>query len=132
VRTVGDVAGAVRRVVPRDASGIDPATRTFQALRIAVNDEAGHVARGLRAALSALAPGARLAVVSFHSGEERAVKEAFAEAVGAGRARVVTKKAVRPTEEEVRKNPRAEPARLRVAEAVSASGGVPARERRRR
>ena len=119
VRTVGDLRAAVLRVVRRDASGIDPATRTLQGLRIAVNDEAGHVARGVRAALALAALGARVAVISFHSGEERAVKEAFAEAVGAKRARVTTKKAIRPTEEEVRGNPRASPARLRVAEVVS-------------
>ena len=118
VRTVGDLAHAVRRVVRRDASGIDPATRTFQALRMAVNDEPGHLARGLRAALHATLPGGRVAVISFHSGEERAVKAAFAEAVRDGRARVVTAKGVRPTEMETRENPRASPARLRVAEAV--------------
>jgi 16S rRNA C1402 N4-methylase RsmH len=57
-------------------------------------------------------------VIAFHGGEERAVKEAFREAVLAGRARVVTTKAVRPTEGEVEENPRASPARLRVAEAT--------------
>jgi 16S rRNA (cytosine1402-N4)-methyltransferase len=131
IRTVGDLAGAIRRVVRRDASGIDPATRTFQALRIAVNDEASHVARGLRAALSALEPLGRLAVISFHGGEERAVKEAFREGVATGRARIVTKKAVRPTETETRSNPRASPARLRVAEALGDEAGTRAEGARR-
>ena len=127
VATVGDLRAAISRAVRRDASGIDPATRTFQALRIAVNDEAGHVARGLAAALTLAAPGARVAVVSFHSGEERAVKVAFSDAVATGRARVVTKKAIRPTEAEVRENPRASPARLRVAEVVLESESREAR-----
>jgi 16S rRNA (cytosine1402-N4)-methyltransferase len=118
--TVGDLRRVVASVVRRDASGIDPATRTFQALRIAVNDEAGHLARGVRAALAATKPSGRVAVIAFHSGEERAVKAAFHEATKAGRARVVTKKPVRPTEDEVRANPRARPARLRVAEVLAA------------
>jgi 16S rRNA (cytosine1402-N4)-methyltransferase len=124
VRTVGDLLAAVRGVVRRDASGIDPATRTFQALRMGVNDEPGHLARGLRAALRALAPGGRLAVLCFHSGEERAVKEAFSEAAREGLARVVTRKPVRPTEEESRRNARARPARLRVAEATEGGDGA--------
>jgi 16S rRNA (cytosine1402-N4)-methyltransferase len=129
VRTVGDLLLAVRGVVRRDASGIDPATRTFQALRIAVNDEAGHLARGLSAALRALEAGGRLAVICFHSGEERAVKEAFAGAVREGLARVVTRKPVRPTEDEARRNARARPARLRVAEALGSTGpGATGRE----
>ena len=124
VRTVGDLVAAVRSAVRRDASGIDPATRTFQALRIVVNDEAGHLARGLDGALRALRPGGRIAVISFHSGEERAVKEAFRLAVGEGRARVVTNKGIRPTEDEVARNPRAAPARLRVAEVVRRDGAT--------
>src|SRR5213078_3502143 len=103
---------------------------TFQALRIAVNDEAGHLARGVRAALAATAPLVRVAVIAFHSGEERAVKVAFHEATKAGRVRVVTKKPVRPTGEEVRANPRARPARLRVAEVVAA-GAEAERSRKR-
>lgn len=123
VRTVRDLVAAVERVVRRDASGLHPATRTFQALRMAVNDEPGTVTRGLRVALGALAPRGRLAVISFHSGEERAVKDAFLAAREAGRARVVTTKAVRPTEAEVADNPRASSARLRVAEAVGEEEG---------
>jgi 16S rRNA (cytosine1402-N4)-methyltransferase len=130
--TVGDLRRVVVRVVRRDASGIDPATRTFQALRIAVNDEAGHLARGVRTALSKAAPGGRVAVIAFHSGEERAVKEAFHEAVATGRARIVTKKPVRPTEREVQENPRARPARLRVAEVAVAVGDGDAGSKRGR
>ena len=122
VRTVGDVVAAVERVVRRDASGLHPATRTFQALRMAVNDEPTTVGKGLRVALDALAPRGRLAVISFHSGEERAVKAAFLRAREAGRVRVLTTKAVRPTEAEVAGNARASSARLRVAEAVEAEG----------
>lgn len=120
VRTIGDLVAAVRRVVRRDASGLDPATRTFQALRIAVNDEQAHLERGLKEALRLTNAGGRVAVISFHSGEERAVKRAFLDAVATGRARIVTKKAVGPGEEEERSNPRASPARLRVAEVVAA------------
>ncbi|HUY68357.1 MAG TPA: 16S rRNA (cytosine(1402)-N(4))-methyltransferase RsmH, partial [Alphaproteobacteria bacterium] len=69
------LAGIVRRAVPRAADGIDPATRTFQALRIYVNDELGELRRGLAAAESLLKPQGRLAVVSFHSLEDRAVKD---------------------------------------------------------
>lgn len=122
VATVGDLVAAIRRIVRRDASGVDPATRTFQALRIAVNDETGHLSRGLSGALEALEPGGRLAVICFHSGEERLVKEAFREAARAGRARIVTKKPIRPTEDETRRNPRARPARLRVAEVCEGGG----------
>ena len=123
VRTVGDLLAAVRGAVRRDASGLDPATRSFQALRMAVNDEPGHLARGLAVALGATEVGGRVAVISFHSGEERAVKEAFRVAVHGGWARLVTAKAIGPTETEVRENPRASSARLRVAE-VTAEGGA--------
>lgn len=113
--SVEALAAAIRRAALRGGR-IDPATRSFQALRIWVNDEAGHLERGLRAALEALAPGGRLLVLCFHSGEERAVKAAFAEAVRAGLGRVITKKPIRSSEQESADNPRARPARLRVFE----------------
>ena len=74
LRTVGDLRRVVTSVVRRDASGIDPATRTFQALRIYVNDELFELAEALAAAERILAPGGKLVVVSFHSLEDRLVK----------------------------------------------------------
>ncbi len=95
---------------------IDPATRTFQALRIAVNRELDVLAEGLETAIELLAPRGRLVVICFHSGEEREVKQAFREAKQAGRGRVLTKKPVRAMDVEVKRNPRARPARLRAFE----------------
>jgi 16S rRNA (cytosine1402-N4)-methyltransferase len=112
----------------------DPATRAFQALRIAVNDELGELERGLAAAEQVLAPGGRLAVVSFHSLEDRAVKEFVRVRSGrtpapsrhappraeerAATLRDLTRKPVPPSDAEVSANPRARSARLRVAEKV--------------
>lgn len=101
----------------------DPATRTLQALRIRVNDEMGHVERGLEAALAVTRPGGRVVVISFHSGEDRRVKNAFRAAARAGRGRVRTRKPVRATEMETRENRRARPARLRAFE-LDAGGGT--------
>ena len=127
-----DLAALVRRTVPRDPSGIDGATRSFQALRIAVNDELGEVERGIAAALHMLAPGGRLVVVAFHSLEDRIVKQAMAAAAGRGGAsrhdpaalvgraeagfRLLTSRALRPEEAECSANPRARSARLRGIE----------------
>jgi 16S rRNA (cytosine1402-N4)-methyltransferase len=111
--SVEQLARVVRSAALR-THRIDPATRTFQALRMAVNDEPGHLTRGLKAAIDVTADGGRVAVIAFHSGEERLVKAAFREAVARGRGRVVTKKPIRSSEGEVRSNPRARPARLRV------------------
>jgi 16S rRNA (cytosine1402-N4)-methyltransferase len=119
-RSVEQLARAARSAALR-TKRIDSATRTFQALRMAVNDEPGHLARGLAAAIEAVAPGGRVLVIAFHSGEERLVKAAFREAAAGGRGRVVTKKPIRSSEDEVRSNPRARPARLRVFE-VGAAG----------
>ncbi len=94
----------------------DAATRSFQALRIAVNDEFAHLERGIEAALRAVAPGGRVVVISFHSGEDRRVKQAFREAAREGRGVARTKKPERPTEAEVYENRRARPARLRAFE----------------
>ncbi len=93
-----------------------PATRTFQALRIAVNEELLHLERGLGHAIETLAPGGRLVVLCFQSGEERLVKVAFREAKLAGKGEVLTRKPVRATAEELRRNPRARPTRLRAFE----------------
>jgi 16S rRNA (cytosine1402-N4)-methyltransferase len=131
--TTGDLAALVRSKVPRDPSGIDGATRSFQALRLAVNDELGEVERGLAAAAQLLAPGGRLVVVAFHSLEDRIAKRFMAEAAGRGtgasrhdpgalaartapRFRLLTPRALRPTEAETRDNPRARSARLRALE----------------
>src|SRR5208282_5735999 len=75
IRRTVELAAIVRGAVPRPEPGLDPATRTFQALRIAVNDELGELDRGLVAAEQLLIPGGRLAVVSFHSLEDRRVKQ---------------------------------------------------------
>ena len=130
--TTADLAALVRRAVPRDPSGIDGATRSFQALRIAVNDELGEVERGIAAAMKLLAPGGRLVVVAFHSLEDRIVKQAMAAASGrggasrhdpaalSGRAKpafhLLTPRALRPQEAECSANPRARSARLRGIE----------------
>jgi 16S rRNA (cytosine1402-N4)-methyltransferase len=103
------VRGCVPRK-PRDK--IDPATRTFQALRIAVNDELGSLERALKQMPDCLRVGGRAAVISFHSLEDRRVKEAFRDDT---RYEVLTRKPLRPTDREVEANPRARSAKLRVA-----------------
>lgn len=114
VRTVGDLVEICRRCVPRGKNhDIHPATRTFQALRIAVNDELGILQRTLASAADWIAPGGRLAAISFHSLEDRIVKNAFRDDE---RWTVLTKKPLRPTEREIRDNPRSRSAKLRVAE----------------
>ena len=93
-----------------------PATRVFQALRIAVNDELGSLAQALPAAWKRLRPGGRLAVISFHSLEDRIVKRQFKEWSVRKEGTLVFKKPVLPSEEEIRENPRARSAKLRVVE----------------
>ncbi|TAK04746.1 16S rRNA (cytosine(1402)-N(4))-methyltransferase RsmH [Patescibacteria group bacterium] len=95
------------------------ATRTFQALRIAVNGELENLDRGLAAALTLLAPGGRLAVISFHSLEDRIVKHAFQRWTQEGRATILTKKPLTATPNETKTNPRSRSAKLRVAEKIS-------------
>ncbi|MBP1804623.1 16S rRNA (cytosine(1402)-N(4))-methyltransferase RsmH [Rubellimicrobium aerolatum] len=139
VATTLELAGIVAGCLPRQKPGEKhPATRTFQALRIAVNDEYGELARGLEAAERALAPGGLLAVVSFHSVEDRMVKRflqlragrmgqgsRYAPEVGAEAPafEMVTRKSVEPDEAELAANPRARSARLRVARRTAAPAG---------
>ncbi|MCI0341833.1 MAG: 16S rRNA (cytosine(1402)-N(4))-methyltransferase RsmH [Planctomycetales bacterium] len=115
LRTTRDLARTVERAAGRHGR-IHPATRTFQALRILVNDEHGRLARGLDEALGLLPPGGRLAVISFHSGEDRIVKGRFRERAREGRVKILTKKPIFPGEGEVAGNPRARSARVRAAE----------------
>lgn len=114
--TAKDLAHHTSKVARFRRPGLHPATRTFQALRMAVNDELGALATSLPAAWSALRPGGRLAVISFHSLEDRIVKQFFRAEKGAGRANLLTPKPVQASREEVRRNPRSRSAKLRVAE----------------
>jgi 16S rRNA (cytosine1402-N4)-methyltransferase len=104
----------VARVVPRSGR-IHPATRTFQALRIAVNDELGALRAGLAAAIDLTASGGRIAIISFHSLEDRIVKHTFRDNP---HLQAVTRKPLVAGDEELAMNPRARSAKLRVAERV--------------
>jgi 16S rRNA (cytosine1402-N4)-methyltransferase len=119
VRDTVDLAGVVARAVRAPAHAkIHPATRTFQALRIAVNDELGALRDGLDAALARTAPGGRIAAISFHSLEDRIVKQTFRDDP---RARPITRKPVVAAEDELATNPRARSAKLRIAERMEVS-----------
>jgi len=131
LRTTADLAAIAARVLGRGRPGLHPATRTFQAIRIAVNDEIGELERFLADGWEVLRPGGRLAVLAYHSLEDRRVKEAFrrwaADCVcpprmprcvcgWSAKVRVLTRRPVRPSDVEVARNPRARSARLRVVE----------------
>ncbi len=134
--TTTQLANVIRAVVPPDRSGIDPSTRSFQALRIRVNDELGELERALQQALALLAPGGRLVVVSFHSLEDRIVKRFMVEAAGRAPAPsrhdpagllgrkapewdLLTPRALRPSDSETHANPRARSARLRALQRLN-------------
>ncbi|MCS6932725.1 MAG: 16S rRNA (cytosine(1402)-N(4))-methyltransferase RsmH [Acetobacteraceae bacterium] len=132
ITTTGRLARIIHSVMPRDPSGQDSATRSFQALRIRVNDELGEIERGLSAAARLLSPGGRLVVVAFHSLEDRIVKRFMAEAAGRApapsrhdpaalsrkrrtpRFALLTPRAVLPGAAEIAANPRARSARMRA------------------
>jgi 16S rRNA (cytosine1402-N4)-methyltransferase len=136
IETTGQLAEVVRSAIPAASKGkrfhspsIHPATRVFQALRIAVNDELNAVKTVLPIAINLLRPGGRLAVISFHSLEDRIVKHAFKDASTeiisppgmmleekSAEIRLVNKKPITATEEEVQRNPRSRSAKLRVIE----------------
>jgi 16S rRNA (cytosine1402-N4)-methyltransferase len=126
VETTGKLAAIVARALPRHERGKNPATRTFQALRITVNDELGELERFLDVAADCLRPGGRLVVIAFHSLEDRIVKLRLRELAGRGpggrrtgepaQLRLLTKHVVVPGDEERARNPRARSARLRAAE----------------
>ena len=136
IRRTGELADIIRAAVPNPDPRLDPATRSFQAVRIAVNDELGELDRGLAAAERLLAPGGRLAVVSFHSLEDRRVKDFLRLRSNAmprtsrhepppvepmtPSFRLLYRRALRPSVAEVARNPRSRSARLRAAERTAA------------
>ncbi len=146
IDTTADLVDAIKRAVPTPAqfAGGHPARRTFQAIRIAVNDELGSLERALPAAWQLLRPGGRMAVISFHSLEDRLVKRFFAELARGcicppelpvcvcghePEAELVSRRALRPSEGEVADNPRSQSGRLRVAIKLNAGSDVPDLER---
>ena len=134
IRTTFELASLISTVIPRRGKRVHPATRTFQALRIAVNDELDSIESILPQATNALAPGGRLAIISFHSLEDRLVKQYFRreskDCICPPRQPVCTcnhkasikeiaRKPIRPSDEEIAKNPRARSAKLRIVEKLS-------------
>jgi len=118
------LAALVARAIPRAKwpRQIHPATRTFQALRIAVNEELVGLAEALQGAAGRLVPGGRLVVISFHSLEDRIVKHTWRELAAAGTARLLTKRPVTAGEAEMAENPRARSAKLRALERTGGDG----------
>ena len=118
IATASELAEVIRSSVPaRYAHGrLHPATKTFQALRIAVNDELGALEKGLREAWGLLSSGGRIAVITFHSIEDRIVKRMYREWRDEKLGVLLTKKPIVPTREEVAENPRARSGKLRVIE----------------
>ena len=137
ILTTYQLAAIVRGIARKSKDGIDPATRTFMALRIRVNDELGELSRGLAAAENILAPGGRLAVVSFHSLEDRIVKDFLKSRSGQGDRgsrhlpefpgaerppsfKLINRRVFKPSDGEMVRNPRSRSAKLRVAERTDA------------
>lgn len=118
IKTTGELASLVIGAIPPHArrSKIHPATRTFQAIRIAVNDELGELERFLNSAPECLAPGGRLVVISYHSLEDRMVKRRFRALSGNDDFHLPRRRVLRPSDDEVAGNPRSRSAKLRVIE----------------
>ena len=121
IRNTTHLAEVVEKAVPRMSRSrkrvrpIHPATRTFQAIRIVVNDELGEITKLLETAPLLLAPGGRMATISFHSLEDRTVKHGFRQWSAQGVLEVITRRVVRPSDEEITQNPARRSAKLRVA-----------------
>jgi len=118
--TSDEIAALVRRVVPAGyrKESKHPARRVFQAFRIAVNDELRSLRSGLTSALSVVSKGGRVVVISYHSLEDRIVKNIFADAIESGTFKAITQKPVLPESNEIEINPRAKSAKLRVVEKI--------------
>lgn len=120
IETTLQLADIIKSAVPVWArfKRIHPATQTFQALRIAVNDELQALREGIDAAVAALAPGGRIAIISFHSLEDRIVKRMFKDFKSEGIIDILTKKPIIPSEQELETNVRSRSAKLRIAEKI--------------
>jgi len=118
IQTTQQLAQIVAKVVGFYQKRIHPATRTFQALRIAVNRELESLSEGIDKAVELLNPKSRIVVISFHSLEDRIVKHKFKEFALKNKLKIITKKPLRPTKQEVMENPSSRSAKMRVAERV--------------
>ncbi|MDD2804275.1 MAG: 16S rRNA (cytosine(1402)-N(4))-methyltransferase RsmH [Elusimicrobiales bacterium] len=116
LETTAELAALIERVAPAHGEKIHPATKTFLALRVAVNYEFDNLTRGIQKILPLLKPGARLGIITFHSLEDRIVKETFRIMAKMGGWELVTRKPVKPSDEETASNKRARSAKLRVIE----------------
>lgn len=118
-QTTFDLVDAVLAVRPKNfREKIHPATKTFQAIRIATNEELASLEEGLAKGFEALSHGGRFGVISFHSLEDRIVKNYFRDLVKEGKAKFINKKPITPAEDEIRSNPRSRSAKLRVIEKI--------------
>ncbi len=118
IETTFELANIVERAVGKKPwIKINPATKTFQALRIAVNDELGSLKEGLAAAANIVAPQGRVAVISFHSLEDRIVKNFFKD-MAENDFKILTKRPITASEEEIISNPRSRSAKLRIIEKI--------------
>lgn len=115
IKTTDQLVAIISRAVPHRGEKIHFATRTFQALRIAVNSELDNLEKGVKSVINLLSSGGRIAAISFHSLEDRRVKNIFRGSPGL---KIITKKPIAPSYEEIRNNPRARSAKLRVAEKI--------------
>jgi len=118
IETTEELCRAIRSAVPKnyEHGRIDPATRTFQALRIYANDELGNLKKVLDNLGKILKPGGRVTIISFHSLEDKIVKQSFREEENAGRLKILTKKPITPSASEIKENPRSRSAKLRAAQ----------------
>lgn len=118
INTCRELADTVSRALGGRSGRTHPATRTFQALRMVVNDELGQIRAGLEAALETVKSGGRLVTIAYHSLEDREVKFMFRESAREGRVNLITKKPLVPSREESRQHPSARSAKFRCAEVV--------------
>ncbi|MEX0869994.1 MAG: 16S rRNA (cytosine(1402)-N(4))-methyltransferase RsmH [Candidatus Spechtbacterales bacterium] len=117
IMTTGDLVNVISSVIP-GGGRINPATKIFQALRMEVNDELANIEKGIESAMSVVAPGGLIAVITFHSIEDRLVKQIFKKAVVDERGELVNKKVIKPEWKEVQENPRSRSAKLRIFRAM--------------